>query len=225
MQTVAMQIYPSYINKIWPIDRGDKPLKIPRGKLRVPVTRIIGKVILPILSSDLTSIQRVYDEKISSFQEYWIKLIQSARRNHLIKPNLTFYDHTFALVNSNPIFAANRRNIIQMTEILRDYEMNIHSKFPGRHNLLEHVLNEIDSKDFANSLYGSYLALMCFWLISRNETLSKKTIPVLAKISYKLAVKLDGYSETLDILTNPEEMDMMKRAEHWEKYNIQNRAK
>lgn len=34
MDTLILQLRPSYISKIWRIDKGDKPLSIPKGKLR-----------------------------------------------------------------------------------------------------------------------------------------------------------------------------------------------
>jgi hypothetical protein len=218
-------MYPSYINKIWPIDVIAKPLRIPRGRLRVPVTRIISKIIIPILSSDTNSIEKVYTGKIGPFQDYWVKLIQSTSKARLVKPNLTYYDRTFTMIKSNPIFARDKEIIMEIAEILKDYEINIHTKFSDRQTFPEEALNDINVNDFLNSLYGSYLALMCFWLAARNQTQNLKIISSIARVSQKLAINLDGYNETLDIMTNPEEMDMMKRAKHWERHNIQNRAK
>lgn len=198
----------------------------------MPVTSIISKIITPILSADIIDIEKVYTEKISSFQDSWLRLVQSTHKTHNWKQklnrNLAFYDHTITMINSNPIFAQDKASIIDSIEILKDYEMNIYSIIVKRLALFERALNEIDVKDLLNSLYGSYMALMCFWLVARNKRQARKTIPAIAKISHKFAINLDGYIDTLDIMTNPEEMDMMERAEQWEtqrqRHNLQNRA-
>jgi hypothetical protein len=110
--------------------------------------------------------------------------------------------------------------------------MNIQSIIVKRLALLE-ALDNIDKKDLLTSLYGSYMALLCFWFIAGKERQNLTVIPAIAKISHTFAINVDSYAETLDIITNPKEMDMMKRAEQWErqrprpiqKHNLQNRTK
>lgn len=219
---------PSYITEIWKIDMANKPPMIPKGNLRIPVTRIINKIITPILSADIIDIERVYPEKITPFQDYWLNLIELTHKTHNWKQkpliNLAFYDHTIAMINSNPIFAKDEASIIDSVKILKDYEVTIHSIIAKRLTLLQDALNEIDVNDLLTSLYGSFMALVCFWIIARKSQ-SGKAISEIAKISHKLAINLDSYTDTLDIMTNPEEMDLMKRAEHWERHNLQNRAR
>lgn len=235
-ESIILQLHPSYISKIWKINLVDNLLKIPSGKLRRPVTRIVDKIIIPVLSAGI-DIESVYPEKITPFQEYWLELVQSHKtHNWKQKPsvNLTFYDRTIKMVKSDPIFANDMGLIIDTVEILRDYEMNIQSMIVKRLALLEEALNNIDKKDLLTSLYGSYMALLCFWYIAGKERQNPKVIPAIAKISHTFAINVDSYAETLDIITNPKEMDMMKRAEQWErerqqrpiqKHNLQNRSK
>jgi hypothetical protein len=236
------QLFPSYLSKIWKIDiGGSKRLLIPSGKLRRRVTSIVNKVTIPILSTGPLDIERVYQEKIRSFQECWINLVEVYQQgNKKPKPepsmNIAFYDRTLRMVKNDAIFASDTPLIRDTVQILKDYETTLHSVKIStvRMKLLEDALrlNEIDVNDFLNSLYGSYLALVCFWIIGRNNRHGERLIPFISKISRDLAINLDNYTETLDIVTNPEEMDLMKRAEQWErrgqrpiqKHSIQNKA-
>jgi len=234
METLILQLYPSYISRIWKIDKGEKPLLIPRGKLRWLVTSIMNKVTNPILSTDIADIDRIYYEKIKPFQECWFNLVRVSDQTQnwklKLNMNLAFYDRTLKMVNSDPIFANYKPSIIDTVEILKDYEMTIHSIIDtsNRLKLLQDALrlNEIDVNDFLNSLYGSFMALMCFWIIARNKRRNERIVPVIARISHDLAINLDSYVETLDVITNPEERDLMKRAEQWElqRHNLQNRS-
>lgn len=237
METLILthRLLPSYLSKIWRIDiGGDKQLLIPSGKLRWPVTSIVNKVINPILSTEVTDMERIYHEKIKPFQECWINLVEVYQKNKAKQQpsmNLSFYDRTLKLVEADPIFNGVKSTIIETVEILKDSEMTIssiiNSATTNRMKLLEDVLrlNEIDVNDFLNSLYGSYMALVCFWYIVRNKRHCKTLIPIISGISNILAVNLGSYAETLDIVTDLKEMDLMKRAEQWErqKHTLQNK--
>jgi hypothetical protein len=241
METLPLinQLFPSYLSKIWKIDRGGGKdrLLTPKGRLRWPVNNIVSRVTTPILTTGITRIETIYHEKIKEFQECWIDLVEAYQRSNKpkqklsTKMNLAFYNRTLILVKSDPIFATDMGMIIDTVETLRDYEMNIHSMIVKRRTLLEEALNnDINKNDFLNSLYGSYMALVCFWYVARNKRQSERLLPAITKISHKFAIDVDSYIETLDIITNPKEMDMMKRAEQWErqhrpiqKHSLQNR--
>lgn len=234
MEALVLQLSPSYISKIWRIDTGgDKPLLIPRKKLRRPVTSIINKIIRPILAADTSDIERVYYQKIKLFQEQWLNLVQVTDKTHRWKQktsmNPAFYDRTLKMVRSDPIFANDKPSIIDTIETLKDYETTIQTIFidNNRLTLLQNASKseEIDVNDLLYSLYGSYMALVCFWIIARSSRESEKVVYDIAKISHKLAISLDSYNDTLDIMTNPEEMDVMKRAEQWEKQNLKQHQK
>jgi hypothetical protein len=228
MQTVIPQMCPSSISKVWKIDSANKAMKIPK-KAKIPVRNIIDKVIKPILSSEMVEVKGIYFKKITPFQTYCLDLIQLTHKTHNWKQklnmNLSFYDNTITMINSNPIFEKNKASIIDTIDILRGYEMNIYTIIIKRLTILLDALKEIDEKDLLNSLYGSYMALLCFWYITLNEKQSQRTIPIIAEISHELAIHLEGYADTLDIMTNPEEIDMMKRAQEWERQNLQNRSR
>jgi hypothetical protein len=229
METIFLQMCPSSISKVWRIHLPNKSTTIRRRGLRIPVIRIINKIIIPILSADIMEVERVYSEKITPFQNYWLDLIQSAHKPHDWKQkpimNSAFYDRTITMINSTPFFDKESTSIIDTVEILKDFEMNICSTIGKKPRLFEYALDKVDVKDLLDSLYGSFMALLCFWYIERNEKLSGKSIHTIVQISHRFAIKLDGYIDTLDIMTNPEEMEMMKKsAEQWEKHSLQNKA-
>jgi hypothetical protein len=236
METLILQLCPSYISKIWKIDKNEgsnESSLIPKGKLRWPVNSIKDNITNPILLTNKTDIQIVYSEKIKPFQDGWLNLVQ-VNHDHKtpdwkqkMNMNLAFYDRTLKMVKGNPIFANDDLLIIETVEILKDYEMTIHAIIVKRLTLFENIIRqkEIDVDDFLNSLYGSFMALVCFWIIARTKGYDERIVPVIARVSHDLAVKLDSYTETLDILTSPEERDMMNRAEQWERQNLKQHRK
>lgn len=143
--------------------------------------------------------------------------------------NAAFYDRTLKLVKRDPIFAHDKPLITDTIETLKDFEMTIRSIVVNNNRLalLEDAIktDEIDVNDLLYTLYGSYLALVCFWIMARNDRERGKIISDIAKISHKLAISLDSYTDSLDIMTNPEEMDVMKRAEQWERRTIKQEQK
>src|ERR1051325_4533716 len=208
-----LQLYPSYMSKIWRIDiGGDKQRLIPRKNLRMPVTSIINKIIIQILSAKITDIETVYHQKIKPFQDVWLDLIKVIHETHSLKRkadmNLAFYDHTLRMVNNDPIFANDKQSIIDTIETLKDFEKTIQSiVVNNRLSFLKDAIksNEIDVEDLLYSLYGSYLALVYYWIVARNDRKNERIVPIIARSSHKLAISLASYTDTLDIMTNPEE--------------------
>ena len=229
VETLSPKLFPSYISKIWRIDTGgNKPLLIPRKKLRWPVTSIINKIISPILTADIIDTERLYYQKIHDFQELWPSLLQFTDIGHKNKQdafvNLAFYDRTLKMIKKEQIFGNDNTSITETIESLKDFEITIQSILnkPNRISLLEEEINsnEIEVNDLFYSLYGSYLGLVCFWIIARNSKGNERAAHKIAKIIHKLAISLDSYTDTLDIMTNPDEIDIMKHSEKWERQKL-----
>lgn len=230
MQTVILQMLPSSTNKALGLNPTSKMTSIPAplGRAGQHIIKNIGdKIIKPILWADMNKMDEVYLKKITPFQEYCTALIHLIQKQYKLKQrlemDLTLYDETISMINKNPIFTKNIESITETVEILKDYEIIIYDIISNRLPELEKALTDIDVKDLLNSLYGSYIAIICFWYIARDSNQNRKTIPAIAEISRKLALNLASYTDTLDMMTNPEEMEMMKRAKEWERQHLQNR--
>jgi hypothetical protein len=212
------------MSKVWELDIANKKVTIPK-RFERPVSQIvkhiIDRTIKPILWADNESIEAVYMGKITSFQGYCMELIQLVEKSYSLKQrlqmDLSLYDKTISLVNSEPIFSTTKESIIETVEILKDYEMNIYHVISTRLPDLEKALKEIDAKEFLKFLYGSYIALICFWYVAYNANQNKKTLPAITEIAHKLAKELESYTETIDILSNPEEMALINKSEEVEK--------
>jgi len=66
----------------------------------------------------------------------------------------------------------------------------------------------------ANLTVWTILAIFCiFKLANTRKYQDQRKLVTLIAVGKKYAEKLDGYSDTIDILTNPEEMELIRRAE------------
>jgi hypothetical protein len=103
------------------------------------------------------------------------------------------------MVNSDPIFMNDKELITETVKILKDYENAIQTIIVHSLALLNHALSKINLNGFLNSLYGSFLALVCFWIIASNKRHKSTIIHAIAKIGHGYAIEIGGFIDTLGI--------------------------
>jgi len=125
----------------------------------------------------------------------------------LVNADQEYYDKVTEQIKSNTVMSPHsKQESLEIITILKDYQANILPIISKRLALLEEALHEIDRKDLFRSLYGSILASICIGtLLGLPDFQSKQKFETLAHQGHELAKNLDGYIDTLDILTNPDE--------------------
>ena len=105
------------------------------------------------------------------------------------------------------------RKIIDIIERFADYENVLLGIAKHRPEQLIEAFKQVDLDDFLKSVYGTLLALSCILLLIKESKSDAKKLAILLELAIPYSEKLESYADTIDILTNPEEMELLKRSE------------
>lgn len=189
------------------------------------VKRLKDEIYEPIIISD--DFESEFADKIGIFQVLCFELFdilnKATPKRELIKLDLSFYESTLNILQTSRWLDNNsKKAITELTENLKDYELMAYSLIADRRSELEIVWKQIDHKRFWRTLYSAYL---CYSIIAmmllvkhyrRHSVLSKAL-----EYGIKYAEALEDYAELFDIRTSNETMEKMKRAEQWERQQLQ----
>lgn len=173
--------------------------------------RLSKKVLEPILKKDYRKPQPLTDKKLKEFAKISIKLTDVLEKKHhfdqLAQSSLEVYQHNITRIHDNSwVSNESRQYSLKIIDILMDYTRIIVPIAINAPNLLEAAGRQIDVKEFLQSLYGSLLAYVCLIVIlDIDEFRNDDRFTIIAKHGYEFAKTLDGYIDTIDILTKPDE--------------------
>lgn len=180
---------------------------------------IMNKVIIPILKKEYRKKPPISNKKINQFLKYCLKLSQITYKvntqQDLAETTIMVYQHGIDKIQQNSVITSqSKQQFIEMTEILMDYTENINSIIIQRFTLFEKAIEQIDLKDLYNSLYGTILSFFCiFYLVDMVELHDQDKFIRITEYGSSLAKGLDGYTDTLDILTSPKELELFRKTE------------
>jgi hypothetical protein len=110
-----------------------------------------------------------------------------------------------------------RTKALYIVEVLTEYCKTASVISEYRKKELDEAIRQIDYEEFKNSIYGTLLTFICLSIASDSK--GKKlphihnTIQPLTDLGYPLAETLDSYIDTLDILTNPTELELFHKTD------------
>lgn len=192
-----------------------------RISFKFATNRIENHILKELLTIDVNRIERRYPSKVMNFIAQMNLLYTTLKSANISRSDLAGFAQSNResrmrrIDNSTWMPNTLRNDILRIVEVLQDYNKTILSILTARPDELEGALKKIDGADFLNAVYGTSLASVCIMrlLADQNEI---ERISKFVEIGMKHAEKLEGYSDSLDVLTDPEEREMMKRAKEWE---------
>jgi hypothetical protein len=180
-------------------------------KIQKIIDRLSKKVLGPILKKDYKKAQPLSDKKIREFIKISIALADALQQKYnldqLGQSDIEAYQNSMGRIkNSSWISNESRENALKTIDILMDYSRIILPIAINNPSLLENAGKQIDLKDLFRSLYGSLLAYVCLLVIlDVEEFQNDQRFSIITNHGYNFAKNLDGYIDTIDILTKPDE--------------------
>ena len=206
----------------------DRSLKTLLPKLRDRITaasfirNINNNIIKPILKAKLNKVEETFEDSVDLFAitasalEELILKSNRANLNILVQADRAFYQEGRQAVNrsDNWIEPKSIEEITEIIGIFQDYQNVVLGIVTQNRHLTSEMITEINSEEWITALYGTLLGMFCiFRMVSTRNYRDSRKLKVLIQLSKKYAESLDSYSDTLDILTNPEERELLKKAE------------
>ena len=178
---------------------------------------ITKKLILSILKSKSKN-QIIRESDISEFMKACMEISNILHEKHgskITKLDLEIYDMCSLKINQTELSSENKKMTHYLLDSLKDYTLNmIH--ISKRKRELENIDEQFDYDDFKKSLYGCMLSFICIMIgILGSPYIEIKTniLTLLINEGFGFASDLNSYTDTLDILTNPDELDLLKQSE------------
>lgn len=179
--------------------------------------RLRKKIVFPILDKDYKKTQPLSDEKIKEFMKICLSFTKVLEEKHNLEQlgqlDLQVYQNSMEKIkNNSQISKKSQENALELIDILMDYSRIIVPIAINKPILLEKASKQIDLDDLFRSLYGSQLAYVCIVaILDVNEFQNDQKFSIIANHGYRLAKNLDGYIDTLDILTTPDEDERLRK--------------
>ena len=180
--------------------------------------KITKKTIFPIIKSKTKEsiIQKSnIDEFIRDCKEISSIIYYKYDLKKTFQLDLEVYQMCLQKIDQTGLSRENKYMIHCLLDSLKDYTENI-IQISKREKELENISKHLDYADFKRSLYGSMLAFICIMIgILATPTIKIRT-DILTKLineGFNFASNLDSYTDTLDILTNPDELELLKKSE------------
>lgn len=197
----------------------NRPLNKDEKEIVKIQNKIMNKIIIPILKKEYKKDPPLSDKKIKQFFKCCMKLSEITSRNSeaqvLAETTLMVYQRGIDKIQQNSVITSeSKKEFIETTEILMDYTENITSMMSQRFVLLEKSMEQIDVEDLIQCLYGSILSFFCvYFLIDMPELQDPIRFTRIIEDGHDMANDLDGYIDTLDILTKPDEDAKIRKIE------------
>jgi len=180
--------------------------------------RITKKIIFPIIKSKSKE-GIIQESDITTFMSS-CQVISHILHNKYgfkktVQNDLEVYQMCLLKIDQSGLSNENKDMMHYLLDSLKDYTLNI-IQISERKKELKNIPDQIDYVDFLKSLYGSTLAFICVMiglLGSPSIKIRTNVLTLLINEGFRFATNLDSYTDTLDILTNPDELELLEKAE------------
>lgn len=195
----------------------DLGIELHDEKIQKVIDRLSKKVLQPILKKDYKKSQPLSDKKILEFTKISTILADMLQKkynlNQLGQSDLEAYENSIDRIKNNSwISKQSQEDALKMIDILMDYSRIIVPIAINKRELLENAGKQIDLNDLFRSLYGSQLAYVCLLVIMNVEEFQNdQRFSIITNHGYNFAKNLDGYIDTIDILTKPDEDTQLRK--------------
>jgi len=175
-------------------------------------------IIMPLVTKEYKKENSISDEKIEQFMEICVRITETLLRkynlDYLTKLNLDVYQASIDYVKKqNWLSIGEQKQAIEIIDILNDYSVSITPIILSGDKIIMSAFEEIDVKDLLKSLYGTLLSFVCIMITLSPQFRNKNRFSAFVRQGYEFAKNVDGYIDTLDILTNPDERELIENSD------------
>lgn len=182
-------------------------------------TELANNVILPIIRTEYQTINPLSIEYIQKFKGYCLRSTELVSSKIAVDQIGEINLKTLEMVKERlkkqqKLSRESVKNALRLIDVLSEYFQTTVLLIQKRKPLLEKALDDVDKEDLFLSLYGSLLAFVCFSVILGVKKMKDdERFSAIVDAGNEYANQLDGYTDTLDILTNPEELELLRKSE------------
>ena len=193
---------------------------IPRTLKGIP--KDIEENILPILNSDknIESNFLFILGTITLLQSQFVKdvfqkpKLQNDRLLEFARLDLQGYQIIkYSILQNNYLGQDIIKNMIEIIDNLSDYDNTIFGILINKPERLENALEQIDFDDFQKTLSGTILVFVFILAIAVIQEYDREHVMRMLKLGIKYSERMESYVDTIDLLTNPEELEALKETE------------
>jgi hypothetical protein len=188
-----------------------------RVAAKLLVKGITGSIVQPILDSKTSKTAETFEDSINSFTTLASALSDLIIRNnvdklaYIVELEKSYYDNA---MNYHAVPNDLEEKIVETIKVFEDYQRVIFGVIAARSQELTEVVKQLDLDDCIKSLYGTLLAIICIIELTRSgRSIDVEKLKILVQLGKKYSDDLDTYIDTLDILSNPKEMELIKKSD------------
>jgi hypothetical protein len=188
-----------------------------KGKKRAAqILQSLTQDITILLGSSQQSFEKNFEKSITPFGEKMAEfssllLTEMKDITKVVESDRAAYSRALKIIqkNSEEIGKRQASKISDIIERWMDYSQIVSINLVRNIGQLSSALQKIDSSDIEKCNSGTLLILACIFRILYTADIESNKINLLIKIGEKYSETLESYADTIDILCNPEEVDMI----------------
>jgi hypothetical protein len=184
---------------------------------------ILKSDVIPILEADYSNVDNEFNRHLHNFGKKIDEINQTTfERVDNLQEFITFISTSYNLLEQVIItykIEGLTEKVLHTLGVLRDFDdiyLNILMKRPEQ---LSAVINNIrtsqDFQDFEKSRAGALLAFFCLLAYIKEEIDDNQKLSQLLKITDNYSTRLEAWADTIDIMSNPAEVEQMEEAEKY----------
>ena len=187
---------------------------------------IFKDIVNPILMSDVLDIEKRFNEQLHDFSKK-VEELNKTTFEKIKEPKkiadfiFRSYDLLERIIKAKNFRVEFKQSILTTLDVLRDFDSVFLGILENRPEQLSDALDEIrkdeDFQDFETSRNGLLLSFFCMLVYVKEELEDKQKLMKILEISEKYSSNLQGWTDTIDIMSNPEEVKQVKEAEEYYK--------
>lgn len=188
-----------------------------KGKKKAArILQSLSRDITTLLGSSQQNFKKDFEKSITPFGEQIAEfssllLTEMKDITKIVESDRAAYSKALKIVqrNSEEIGKKQASKISNIIERWMDYSQIVSINLVRNIGQLSSALQKIDSADIEKYYSGTLLILACIFRILYAADIESNKINLLIKIGEEYSETLESYADTIDILCNPEEDDMI----------------
>ena len=150
-----------------------------------------------------------FGEKLTLFSELLLEEMKDITK--VVESDRTAYSKALKIIqkNSDEVGEKRAERISHIIESWMDYSQIISINLVKNIGQLSNALQKIDSSDIEKANFSTLLSLACIFKILYMADKKSDNLDGLIELGKKYSETLESYADTIDILCNPEEANMI----------------
>lgn len=173
-----------------------------------------------ILQSNIENMEDEFVRQLPTFGSKMEKLslsLKSGDAKKILKYITSAYSAFEKGISRDKVERTHKEGILEILRVLKDFDNVYLGIYMKRRAFLRETLKELKSSgnlgDFETSRNGTILAFFCMLPYIQKNVGENQKLSKLFEIGRKYSSKLEGWTDSIDIMSNPKEADQLKKAE------------